>query len=42
MGPMAEVIVRFLKNILNVLIEGSTTGGVGEFSYFLVGSIFDM
>lgn len=39
-GPMAGVIVQFLKNILNLLIEGSLTGGVGELSNFLVGSTF--
>ena len=40
MGPMAGVIVQLLKNILNMLIEGSMTGGVGELSNFLVGSTF--
>ena len=40
MGPMAGVLVQMLKNILNVLIEGTTTGGIGELSNFLVGSIF--
>lgn len=39
MGPMAGVIVQLLKNILNLLIEGSATGGVGEISNFLVGSV---
>lgn len=40
MGPMAGVLVQLLKNILNILVEGSITGGVGELSNFLVGSIF--
>lgn len=40
MGPMAGVMVQMLKNILNLLIEGSVTGGVGELSNFLVGSTF--
>lgn len=40
MGPMAGVIIQLLKNILHVLVEGSITGGVGELSNFLVGSIF--
>lgn len=39
MGPMAGVIVQLLKNVLNLLIEGSATGGVGEISNFLVGSV---
>lgn len=38
MGPMAGVLVQLVKNILNLLIEGSMTGGVGELSNFLVGS----
>lgn len=40
MGPMAGVLVQMLKNILNLLVEGSVTGGVGELSNFLVGSTF--
>lgn len=40
MGPMAGVLVQLLKNLLNLLLEGSLTGGVGELSNFLVGSIF--
>ncbi len=38
MGPMAGVLVQLLKNILNLLVEGSMTGGIGELSNFLVGS----
>ena len=40
MGPMAGVITQLLKNVLSFLIEGSKTGGVGEISNFLVGSVF--
>ncbi|WP_313757525.1 ECF transporter S component [Tissierella sp.] len=40
LGPMAGVIIQFLKNILNLLIDGTTTGGVGEFANFVVGSAF--
>ncbi len=32
--------MQLLKNVLNLLVEGSITGGVGELSNFLVGSIF--
>lgn len=39
MGPMAGVVVQLLKNILHILIEGSSTGGVGEISNFFVGSV---
>ena len=40
MGPMAGVIIQLLKNVLNVLIEGTTTAGVGELANFVVGSAF--
>lgn len=40
MGPMVGVIIQLLKNVLNVVLEGSTTGGVGEFANFVVGSSF--
>ncbi len=40
MGPMAGVVIQFVKNILSLLIEGTSTGGVGELSNFFVGSIF--
>lgn len=40
MGPMAGVLVQLLKNVLNLLVEGSITGGIGELSNFLVGSTF--
>ena len=40
MGPMAGVLIQLVKNILSFLIEGSKTGGVGELSNFLVGSVF--
>lgn len=40
LGPVAGVIVELLKNVLNLAIEGTTTGGVGELANFFVGSIF--
>ena len=30
LGPMAGVLVQLLKNVLNVVIEGTTTAAVGE------------
>jgi len=36
---MAGVLVQLLKNVLNVVIEGTTTAGVGELSNFIIGSI---
>ena len=40
MGPAAGILVQLLKNILNLLTDGTMTGGVGELSNFLVGSAF--
>lgn len=39
LGPMAGVLVQLLKNVLNVVIEGTTTAAVGELSNFVIGSI---
>ena len=35
MGPVAGIIIELLKNIINLIIDGSITGGVGELSNFL-------
>ena len=37
MGPIAALIIEALKNILNILIGGTTTAGVGEFANFCMG-----
>lgn len=37
MGPLAAAIMEFVKNVLNVLINGTTTGFVGEFANFVTG-----
>lgn len=39
-GPMAGVIIQFLKNILNLVLEGTTTAAVGELANFVVGATF--
>ncbi len=39
MGPMEGVLVQLVKNLLSLFIEGTMTGGVGELSNFLVGSV---
>lgn len=39
-GPLAGVIIEALKNILNILVAGTATGGVGEFANFLIGASF--
>lgn len=37
MGPLAGVSIEALKIILNLLINGTLTAGVGEFANFLIG-----
>ena len=38
MGPLSGVLICLIKNLLNLL--HTTTGGVGELSNFLLGSVF--
>ena len=40
LGPIAGVTIEFIKILLNLLINGTITGGVGEFANFLVGVSF--
>lgn len=39
-GPLAGIIIEALKNILHILVSGSSTGGVGEIANFLIGVSF--
>ena len=40
LGPIHGVIVCLLKNLANMLLTGTDTGGVGELSNFLLGCCF--
>ena len=40
MGPLAGIVVEFMKNLLQVVTGASTTSGVGEFANFIIGSSF--
>lgn len=40
LGPLAGIMIVLIKNILNVALTGSITGGIGEFANFLIGAIF--
>ena len=40
LGPLAGIIIELIKNILNVALTGSITGGIGEIANFLIGAIF--
>ena len=37
LGPVAGTIVELIKNLLHILIKGTTTGFVGEMANFLTG-----
>ncbi len=40
MGPLCGVLIALLKNLLNVLIEGTTTAYVGELCNFALNAVF--
>ena len=40
MGPVAGVLIELLKNLLNLVLHGTTTGGIGELSNFVIGLIY--
>lgn len=40
MGPIAGIMIAALKNVLYVLIKGTSTGGVGDLSNFIIASTF--
>lgn len=40
MGPLAAVIMEFLKNVLNFFLNGTITAGVGELANFVMGCAF--
>ena len=40
LGPLAGVVIEFIKVVLNLLINGTITGGVGEAANFVVGVCF--
>jgi riboflavin transporter FmnP len=40
LGPLAGACIVFLKVLLNLLIDGTITGGVGEFANFVIGCSF--
>lgn len=37
MGPLAGVMIELIKILLNLLINGTITAGVGEFANFVIG-----
>ena len=40
MGPIAGALIELVKIVLNLVINGSTTAGVGEVANFIIGCAF--
>lgn len=40
LGPVYGIVISFLKNLLIILIKGSGSAYVGEFSNFILGAVF--
>ena len=39
-GPLTGILIEFLKVVMNFLLTGSSTGGVGEVANFMIGVSF--
>lgn len=37
-GPLAGILIEFLKVMMNLFLGGTTTGGIGELANFLIGA----
>lgn len=40
LGPLAGVVIEFIKILLNLLVNGTQTAFIGEFANFLIGCAF--
>ena len=40
LGPVYGVIISFMKNLLHIVVKGTSTACVGELSNFILGAIF--
>jgi riboflavin transporter FmnP len=40
LGPVAGIVIEFIKIVVHVLIKGSATAGIGDLANFLVGCAF--
>ncbi len=40
LGPVYGVVIELLKNLLHILIKGTSSAGVGELCNFLFGAVF--
>ena len=37
MGPIAAAVIELIKNLVNILLNGTSTAFIGEFAHFLTG-----
>ena len=40
LGPGAAILIEFLKNLINILLNGTTTAYIGEMANFITGCAF--
>ena len=40
LGPVYGVVISFMKNLLHIVIKGTSTAGVGELCNFMLGAVF--
>lgn len=40
LGPVYGIVISFMKNLLHIVIRGTSTAGVGEVCNFLLGAVF--
>ncbi len=40
MGPLAAAVIELLKNLINILLNGTSTAYIGEFANFITGCAF--
>ncbi len=40
LGPVYGIVITFLKNVLHIIIAGTSTACAGELSNFLIGAVF--
>lgn len=40
LGPVYGIVISLMKNLLHILIKGTTTAGVGELCNFMLGAAF--
>ena len=40
LGPVYGVIISFMKNLLHIIVKGTSTACVGELSNFMLGAVF--